>query len=92
MEGDAVAARNRLLLPLFKDLKWPPPELKVRLDAGKAIFTSRTFVWGVCLDLAGRKLMPDNFFDVYPGIPHVIPWKNRRKPDVRFVGNLAGVR
>jgi hypothetical protein len=33
--------------------------------------------------------MPDNFFDVYPGIPHVIPWKSRRKPQVRFVGNLT---
>jgi len=89
MEGDAVAARNRLLLPFFKDLKWAPPELKVRLDAGKAIFTSRTFVWGVCLDLDGRKPMSDNFFDVYPGIPHVIPWRGLRKPDVHFVGNLA---
>ncbi len=92
MKGDAVVARNRLLLPFFKDLRWSPPQLKVRMHAGKAIFTSRTFVWGVCLDLAGRKPMSDNFFDVYPGIPHAIAWRGSRKPEVRFVGNLAGVR
>ncbi|MFZ4396460.1 MAG: hypothetical protein ACOYOU_12625, partial [Kiritimatiellia bacterium] len=70
-------------------LKWARPQLKVRVSAGKAIFTSDTFVWGVCLELDGRQPMPDNFFDVYPGIPHVIPWKSRRKPQVRFVGNLS---
>ncbi|MBU4201301.1 MAG: hypothetical protein KKE37_08140 [Verrucomicrobia bacterium] len=90
VQSDAVVARNRLFRPFFKDLKWAIPQLKVRLEKGKAIFTSDTFVWGVCLDLNGQKLMPDNFFDVYPGIPHVIPWKGARKPEVRFVGNLAG--
>lgn len=92
LEGDTVAARNRLFLPFFKDLKWSVPRLKVRVDAGKAVFASDTFVWGVCLDLDGRKPMPDNFFDVYPGIPHVIPWRSSRKPEVRFVGNLVGAK
>jgi beta-mannosidase len=87
--SDGVVARNRLFLPLFKELKWAKPQLKVRVNRGEAIFTSSTFVWGVCLDLDGSTLMPDNFFDVYPGIPHVIPWKRRRKPQVRFVGNLT---
>lgn len=84
---DGVVARNRLFLPLFKELKWAKPQLKVRVSGGEAIFTSNTFMWGVCLGLDGTSLMPDNFFDVYPGIPHVIPWKSRRKPQVRFVGN-----
>jgi beta-mannosidase len=87
--SDGVVARNRLFLPLFKELKWAKPQLKVQVSSGEAIFTSNTFVWGVCLDLDGETLLPDNFFDVYPGIPHVIPWKNRRKPQVRFVGNLS---
>jgi beta-mannosidase len=87
-QGDTVVARNRLFLPFFKDLKWAVPHLRVRLADGKAIFSSDTFVWGVCLDLDGARRMPDNFFDVYPGIPHVIPWQGTRKPKVRFVGNL----
>lgn len=91
-QGETVVARNRLFLPFFKDLKWAAPHLKVRLAKGKAIFTSDTFVLGVCLDLDGRRLMPDNFFDVYPGIPHAIPWKGARKPEVLFVGNLNGKR
>ncbi len=92
MRGDEPVARNRLFLPFFKDLKWAAPHLKVRLDKGKAIFTSDTFVWGVCLDLNGDKPMPDNFFDVYPDIPHVIPWRNARKPEIVCVGNLASRR
>ena len=88
LQGDVVVARNRLFLPFFKDLKWAAPRLRVAREKGKATFKSDTFVWGVCLDLDGRQLMPDNFFDVYPGIPHVIPWKSTRKPKVRFVGNL----
>ncbi len=88
----AVAARNRLFLPFFKDLKWAAPHLRVRREKGRAIFTSDTFVWGVCLDLDGSRKMPDNFFDVYPGIPHVIPWTGTRGPAVRFMGNLVGMR
>ncbi len=92
MEGKSVVARNRLFLPFFKDLKWAKPRLKVRVTAGRAIFTSDTFVWGVCLDLDGSKPTPDNFFDVYPGIPHVIPWKGAGRPEVKFVGNLSAGR
>jgi beta-mannosidase len=88
MQGAAVAARNRLFLPLFKELKWPAPRLKVRLERGRAVFTSETFAWGVCLDLDGQRPLADNFFDVYPGIPHEIPWRGAGKPKVLFVGNL----
>lgn len=90
MKGDAVVARNRLFLPYFKDLKWPAPHLEVSLEKGKAIFKSEMFVWGVCLDLKGQRLMPDNFFDVYPGIAHIVPWRGSEKPEVLFVGNLVG--
>jgi beta-mannosidase len=92
VKDDEIVSRNRLFLPFFKDLKWAAPHLKVRLEKGQAIFTSDTFVWGVCLDLDGRQLMPDNFFDVYPGIPHVIPWKGSKKPEVLFIGNLNKAR
>jgi beta-mannosidase len=88
LEGEKVAARNRLFLPLFKELKWAAPRLKVRLERGRAVFTSETFAWGVCLDLDGQRPLADNFFDVYPGIPHEIPWRGAGKPKVLFVGNL----
>ena len=89
MQGEKLLARNRLFLPLFKDLKWAPAKLKVRLEKSRAIFESPTFVWGICLDLDGERPMPDNFFDVYPGIPYSIPWKDRRPPKVIHTGNLA---
>ncbi len=88
IKNDTIAAKNRLFLPFFKDLKWSRPNLKIKVGNGTAVFTSDTFVWGVCLDLDGEKSMPDNFFDVYPGIPHSIPWKFSQKPKVRFIGNL----
>ncbi len=87
-----LESRNRLFLPFFKDLKWAAPRLKVRIEKGRAVFASETFVWGVCLDLDGEKLMPDNFFDVWPGIPYSIPWRGARRPEVLFVGNLGGRR
>lgn len=89
LDDGNLVARNRLFLPLFKDLKWAAPHLKVRVAKGKATFASDSFAWGVCLDLNGENLMPDNFFDVYPGIPHVIPWQGPAKPEILFVGNLV---
>lgn len=89
MQGEKLVARNRLVLPFFKDLKWPVAKLTVKVTRGQAVFSSDTFVWGVCLDLDGERSMPDNFFDVYPGVPHVIPWKGGAKPAVLFTGNLA---
>jgi beta-mannosidase len=84
-----LLARNRLFLPFFKDLDWVPAELQMRLADGYAIFESPTFVWGVCLDLDGELPLPDNFFDVYPGIPYVLPWHHAHPPRVLYVGNLV---
>jgi len=83
-----LLARNRLVLPLWKDLTWSKPRLRVRMARGKAIFESPVFVWGVCLDLDGRRKLADNFFDVWPGIPYEIPWRGA-KPEVLHVGNLV---
>lgn len=82
-------ARDVLFMPFFKDMKWAKPELKVRMAKGKAVFTSRSFSWRVCLDLDGEKRLPDNFFDVLPGIPTVLDWPARLgTPKVLRVGNL----
>ncbi len=84
-----LIARNRLFLPLLKDLAWAKPDLNVRVENGQAIFTSSSFVWGVCLDLDGEAPLPDNFFDVYPGIPYALPWTDQTPPRVLYMGNFV---
>ncbi len=87
--GDQVVSRSRLLMPMFKDVRWPKPNLAVTLEDGYAVFSSDTFVWGVCLDLDGETALPDNFFDVWPGIPYRLPWAGAEPPKVLFTGNLG---
>ena len=88
-----LLARNRLFLPLFKDLQWPPfkPDCKptVRLENGLAIFHAETFVWGVCLDLNGEQPLPDNFFDLYPGVPYSLKWMASQSPRILRLANMA---
>jgi beta-mannosidase len=81
-------ARNRLILPFFKDVVWATPDVKVELIDGVARFTSKAFAFNVCLDLSGD-LTADNFFDVFPGQPHDVPWASPTPPRVLYVGNLA---
>jgi len=88
-DGKGLLSRNRLILPLFKEMAWPKPELSVRLEGGQAIFESKTFVWGVCLDLSGEMNLADNFFDVWPGIPYTMPWKGPVPPQVLRTGNFS---
>ena len=88
-QNGRVIARNRLLLRRFKDLAWPPAEVRVRVSNGRAIFESAAFAWGVCLDLDGERPLADNFFDIYPGQPHEIPWPGKTPPKILRVGNLV---
>ena len=39
--------------------------------------------------VGGEKPLPDNFFDLYPGVPYSIPWRGAKPPKVLKVGNLA---
>jgi hypothetical protein len=89
--GQHLIVRNRLFLPLLKELNWPQPQLSVTLEDGCAVFSSPTFVWGVCLDLDGETPLADNTFDVYPGIAHRIPWVGPGMPKVLHVGNLVPI-
>jgi beta-mannosidase len=84
-----IVARNRLFLPFFKDLKWAPAAIRLRRANGRAIFESDTFAWGVCLDLEGETPIADNFFDIYPSIPHAIAWPQSEAPQVLHIGNLT---
>ena len=60
------------------------------MTGGKAIFTSDRFAWRVCLDLDGETPLPDNFFDVFPGIPTILDWpEGSPAPRILRVGNLS---
>jgi beta-mannosidase len=85
--GGEVVARDRLLLPLFKEMRWPQANVRITCRDGQATFTSKTFAWRVCLDLNGDRKLADNFFDVFPGQPYTIPWSGRTPPHILFVGN-----
>jgi hypothetical protein len=50
-------------------------------------FYSDVFVWGACIDTNGEKDLPDNCFDLLPGIPYTIPWSGKETPKVLFTGN-----
>lgn len=89
MKKGEVTARNRLFLPKFHEMAWPPAKVKVRREGNNAVFTSNTFTWGVCIDLDGAKALPDNFFDVWPGMEYKLPWsKGKKLPDIIHTGNL----
>ncbi len=81
-------ARNRLILPLWKEMRWPRPQIKVSMQKGFATFLSPQFAMGVCVDLDGKKRLSDNFFDLYPGIPHQIGWQEPHPPAILHTGNL----
>ena len=83
-----LVTRNRFYAPLFKELHWPQAEVNVQVVKGQAVFTAPVFVWGVCLDLDGEQPLADNFFDLWPGLPHSIPWSGSASPKVLFTGNL----
>jgi beta-mannosidase len=88
-DGDREIARDRLFLPFFREMSWSRPRVSVRLAGGKAIFSCSSFAWRVCLDLDGERKLPDNFFDVWPGVPLVLPWpKSLGRPKILRVGNL----
>jgi beta-mannosidase len=81
-------ARDRLILPFFKAMRWPRARVAVDMIRGKAVLTSRTFAWRVCLDLDGERPYPDNFFDVWPGVPTVLPWRaSLGRPRILRLGN-----
>jgi len=88
-EGVEIA-REKLLLPFFKEMIWPKASVTVRREKGKAIFESETFAWRVCLDLDGETPLPDNFFDLLPGVPYVLDWPAALgDPKVLRIGNLT---
>lgn len=83
----AIVARNRLFMPRFHELEFAPADIRCRIENGEAIFECDVFAWGVCLDLEGNSELNDNFFDLYPGMPHRIPWHDGKTVEIVNVGN-----
>lgn len=82
-----VVARNRLILPLYREIDWPVATIDARVENGEAVFSCDVFALQVCIDLDGAGAVSDNFFDIFPGTATRIPWPAPETPVVRFVGN-----
>lgn len=87
-----VVSRNRLLPGRYSELPLAQADVRVRLEslpegAGVAVFESDVFVLGVALDLTGDNDLADDFFDLYPGMPHAVPWSSPTPPVILFTGN-----
>ena len=88
VQKGSEVARDALVLPFFREMEWPKASVGVEVANGLATFTSDSFAWRVCLDLDGNKPLSDNFFDVYPGIPTVLPWpESLGEPKILRWGN-----
>lgn len=77
-EKTSFVAQHRLFLERFKSLDLRNPNIQIETKSdhqGNHWFelTSDVFVWGVCLDLDGELPLPDNCFDLLPGIPYILP-------------------
>jgi beta-mannosidase len=92
MRDGRMLARNRLVGPFFKDLRWPATKIedvRVTRSGGAVTFKADRFVWGVCLDLEGETPLADNFFDLYPGQAYSMAWRGADDPRILRVGNLT---
>jgi beta-mannosidase len=91
-DGERVVSRNRLLPGTFAELPLVNAEVRTRLEFGAAgervaVFEADAFVLGVALDLDGEDDLADDFFDLYPGVPHRIPWTRATEPRPLFTAN-----
>lgn len=83
-------AQHRLFLARFGELKMLEPRVELKVENGVLRARSDVFAWGVCLDVDGEIALPDNCFDILPGIEYVVPWPLEIAPPVVRVGN--GIR
>lgn len=90
-DDGAAVAQHRLLVERFRDLDWGQPSIRVEADTGGAVLTADQFAWGVCLDVEGDRDLPDNCFDLLPGIPYRIAWPaDAPLPCIVRAGSPAG--
>ena len=78
----------KLLLTKFKDLDLALPKIAVTRNGDFIEFISSAFVWGASIDVDGEADLPDNCFDLIPGVPYKIAWpKDKKLPAVIRTGN-----
>jgi beta-mannosidase len=88
--GVRLVSQDVLLLPTFAEMSWPKAEVILSQTGDTVTFTSASFAWRVCIDLDGELPLPDNFFDLLPGIPYTLPWSAAwGQPKIVQVGNLS---
>jgi beta-mannosidase len=88
LQEGQLHAQHRLFLERFPDLRFNAPRIGLALEGGTLTLTSPVFVWGVCLDADGDVPVPDNCFDLLPGIPYRLPWSAELgEPQVVRVGS-----
>lgn len=85
--NERVISQHRLFLARFKDLDLPEPQISINQIGNKVIITSPVYVWGVSVDIDGESDIPDNCFDLLPGIPYTINIDNGEKVEVKMTGN-----
>ena len=72
-ESGSLVARHRLLRAAYHRLGLRPEQVEIRMENGETVFSSPVFTMGVCLDLDGEQVLPDNLFDLYPGMELRLP-------------------
>ncbi|MCB9849319.1 MAG: hypothetical protein H6817_01290 [Phycisphaerales bacterium] len=75
-DGDTHVSTQRLFRERFRDLAWQRAMVSCERDGDSLIFASDTFAWSVCFDTDGETASADNHFDLLPGIPYRLPWRN----------------
>ncbi|MFC2089818.1 sugar-binding domain-containing protein [Bacteroidota bacterium] len=81
-------AQDRYFNKRFKALDWYAPKIEIYRRGEHVVFKSPVFVWGTCIDLDGELHLPDNCFDLIPGMEYTIPWpEDRALPEVVKTGN-----
>ncbi|HOS43933.1 MAG TPA: hypothetical protein PK794_09605, partial [Armatimonadota bacterium] len=86
-DGVAVA-QHRLFVERFTDLRLVEPTITLDARAASLTLTADAFAWGVCLDVDGDLPLPDNCFDLLPGIPYTLPWHPQLgEPRIVKLGN-----
>jgi beta-mannosidase len=86
-QNGKTVAQYRLFTERFKDLAFSRPVVKITRGKDSVTLVSAVFVWGACIDIDGEKNIPDNCFDLLPGIPYSIPWTDKETPGIIFTGN-----
>lgn len=79
-DAQGTLSTQRLLRRRFHDLAWQPAEVDVVQGPGVLRLHCPRFAWAVCLDEEGETALPDNYFDLIPGIERVLPWPEGLPP------------